>query len=219
MLSFSNIKDYLHFYCAPCLLGCKCANLFCAPLGMCLGIFQQNEANIQKNEFAIKGRNLCVDLLYVLNGKAYMIVYSKEEIEKLFNDEEVQEALCFFGHNFTHECIYHDTCNTTQKNSCIMKNIFEKLKTFAISSNSVTSRLESEQSLDSHVIKENNPFPHEIGLILGYPPQDVIQYYINNGKRYLFSGYWKVYTNPDWASSQFRKYDEARAYCMAHRVI
>ena len=33
-------------------------------------------------------------------------------------------------------------------------------------------------------------FPHEIGLLLGYPPVDVAGFMENNGERFLYSGYW-----------------------------
>ena len=36
-------------------------------------------------------------------------------------------------------------------------------------------------------------FPHEIGLLLGYPPEDVSGFIENGGKNFLCSGYWKVY--------------------------
>ena len=202
MLSFSNIKDYLHFYCAPCLLGFKCANLFCAPCYLCEELLEQ-QAGLASAEFKINDRILCLEILYVLKGKACVIVYSKEEIEKLLRIEEVQDALLFFGHKSN----FNTKCKFECKNNCNVRNIFEKLKDFALSNPS------------SQKTKERVSFPHEIGLLLGYPPQDVVQYYINSGKRYLFSGYWKVYTNPEWATSQFKKYDEARAYCVRNRVI
>ena len=36
-------------------------------------------------------------------------------------------------------------------------------------------------------------FPHELGLILGYPMEDVLGYIENDGKNSLYTGYWKVY--------------------------
>ena len=38
-------------------------------------------------------------------------------------------------------------------------------------------------------------FPHEMGLLLGYPVEDVVGFVENNGKNFLYSGYWKVYEN------------------------
>lgn len=38
-------------------------------------------------------------------------------------------------------------------------------------------------------------FPHELGLILGYPLCDVIGFIKNNGQNCLYCSYWKVYDN------------------------
>jgi len=38
-------------------------------------------------------------------------------------------------------------------------------------------------------------FPHEIGLFLGYPPEDVRGFIENRGQCFVYSGYWKVYAN------------------------
>ena len=53
-------------------------------------------------------------------------------------------------------------------------------------------------------------FPHEMGLILGYPIEDVAGFIENSGKKYLLSGYWKVYSNPVKMESLFRSFDKAK---------
>lgn len=52
-------------------------------------------------------------------------------------------------------------------------------------------------------------FPHEMGIILGYPLEDVNGFMCNGGKNYLYSGYWKVYCRPQAAKKLFREYDIA----------
>ncbi len=51
-----------------------------------------------------------------------------------------------------------------------------------------------------------NGFPHEIGIFLGYPAGDVMEYIRNNGKNYILCGYWKVYHNPEEARRTFELY-------------
>jgi len=51
-------------------------------------------------------------------------------------------------------------------------------------------------------------FPHEIGLLLGYPLSDVKEFIRQKGKNYLCCGCWKVYQNPDTARQRFRLYQE-----------
>lgn len=53
-------------------------------------------------------------------------------------------------------------------------------------------------------------FPHEIGLLFGYPPEDVTGFIENNGKNFLYSGYWKVYGDPERARRTFAGYDRAK---------
>lgn len=49
-------------------------------------------------------------------------------------------------------------------------------------------------------------FPHEIGIFLGYPLEDVEGFIRNKGKRYTCCGCWKSYGNPQIASRQFAAY-------------
>ncbi|MDO5521931.1 MAG: DUF3793 family protein [bacterium] len=74
-----------------------------------------------------------------------------------------------------------------------------------------------------HRIKESEAFPHEIGLLLGYPLEDVIGYIKFQGKDALASGYWKVYGNVVKAKNMFLQYDEARKamlqYVMTHSLL
>lgn len=53
-------------------------------------------------------------------------------------------------------------------------------------------------------------FPHEIGLFLGYPLQDVAGFIENGGKNCKCSGCWKVYGNEGEAIRIFQKYSKCR---------
>lgn len=55
-------------------------------------------------------------------------------------------------------------------------------------------------------------FPHEIGLLLGYPACDVMQYIKMRGSRYLLCGYWKVYSKPEQALQIFNRYTECKEH-------
>lgn len=57
-------------------------------------------------------------------------------------------------------------------------------------------------------------FPHEIGLFLGYPPEDVRGFMEHHGKDCALSGYWKVYGNPSVARVLFARYTAcSEAFC------
>lgn len=59
-------------------------------------------------------------------------------------------------------------------------------------------------------ISGHAPFPHELGVILEYPVEDVESFIVNGGKNCLLTRYWKVYHNKERAEEIFRLYDEAR---------
>lgn len=58
---------------------------------------------------------------------------------------------------------------------------------------------------------EDNGFPHEIGLFLGYPLGDVIGYIENAGRNSKCSGCWKVYCNECEAIKLFAKFDKCKS--------
>ncbi len=49
-------------------------------------------------------------------------------------------------------------------------------------------------------------FPHEVGLFLGYPLEDVIGFISNKGENYYQVGPWKVYSDPETAVKKFEKF-------------
>ncbi len=63
-------------------------------------------------------------------------------------------------------------------------------------------------------IEENEDFPHEIGLFLGYPPEDVCGFIENREEECKCVGCWKVYGDREKAEKTFAKYRKCREiYC------
>lgn len=56
----------------------------------------------------------------------------------------------------------------------------------------------------------NRNFPHEMGLLLGYPTEDVQGFIENEGKNFLYTGYWKVYANLSEKIRVFQSYEDAK---------
>ena len=54
-------------------------------------------------------------------------------------------------------------------------------------------------------------FPHEIGLFLGYPPNEVVEFIKNHGENSKYCGCWKVYGDVESAKRCFARYDQCRA--------
>ncbi len=67
-------------------------------------------------------------------------------------------------------------------------------------------------------LKENSEFPHEIGLFLGYPAEDVRGFIEQKGIGYKYSGLWKVYGDVERARRMFERYSRCTAfYCGASK--
>lgn len=67
--------------------------------------------------------------------------------------------------------------------------------------------------LGEHVSRYYNrehAYPHEMGIFLGYPLEDVRGFFLHEGKDSLLTGYWKVYSDVEQAKRTFRLYDEAK---------
>ena len=63
-------------------------------------------------------------------------------------------------------------------------------------------------------LQAQEDFPHEIGLCLGYPPEDVYGFIHNNACCSKCVGCWKVYGDEEKAKCTFARYKKCTAmYC------
>lgn len=59
-------------------------------------------------------------------------------------------------------------------------------------------------------LRQSEGFPHEIGVFLGYPLEDVIGFCRHKGEGCKLCGYWKVYGDVDHAKRCFAAFDRCR---------
>ena len=64
-------------------------------------------------------------------------------------------------------------------------------------------------------LKKSDGFPHEIGLFLSYPLDDVKSFVEFGSRCCKFSGHWCVFHNEEQARKCFAAYDHSRAVCLA----
>ena len=57
-------------------------------------------------------------------------------------------------------------------------------------------------------MQDNEEFPHEMGILLGYPIEDVKGFVKNKGKNSLYTGYWKVYDKVEEKEKLFEKFKQ-----------
>ncbi|BDR80354.1 hypothetical protein N072000002_06100 [Clostridium tetani] len=67
-----------------------------------------------------------------------------------------------------------------------------------------------EGYLDMLKIRYESECPHELGVFLGIPLEDIEGFIDNSTENYLLTGYWKVYKNVEEAKKTFEEYDKAR---------
>lgn len=67
------------------------------------------------------------------------------------------------------------------------------------------------QRYQSHMEKRAG-FPHELGVFLGYPMEDVEGFIENDGENFLCLGYWKVYQNQQAKLELFQKFERAKEW-------
>lgn len=61
-------------------------------------------------------------------------------------------------------------------------------------------------------LEERTEFPHEIGLFLGYPLDDVKGFQKYKGSECKMCGYWKVYGDVETARHTFAQFDRCRTF-------
>lgn len=85
-----------------------------------------------------------------------------------------------------------------------------RLNTFDLEETLVYLKNRLDSYRQKKVMGLGSDFPHEIGLILGYPAADVEEYIRNNGENYILCGYWKVYRNAEEAVQIFDSFSRIR---------
>lgn len=68
-----------------------------------------------------------------------------------------------------------------------------------------------------HKLKESlqaGVFPHEIGVFLDYPLEDVKGFIENKGKNWKYCGCWKVYKDPQYCKKLFASYEACKKECL-----
>lgn len=120
--------------------------------------------------------------LCVWERRAQILVYRKAWLAQLCFERPVIQVLQSFGYE------------TNKGFDAILRGLKQRMAAFAQRQNECYKDI----------------FPHEIGLFLGYPVEDVVQYVKNGGRDCLFCGYWKVYSNPDRARQVFHQYTECK---------
>lgn len=89
----------------------------------------------------------------------------------------------------------------------------DNVKKFLAQNGYITNDIEECIQLLSKKLNIQNEFPHEIGVFLGYPINDIKAFIKNKGSNYKCIGCWKVYTNEIKAKKIFKQYKRCTEMC------
>jgi hypothetical protein len=64
-----------------------------------------------------------------------------------------------------------------------------------------------------HRLSGEQAFPHEVGIFLGYPLEDVKAFEVMSGRACRYSGFWKVYGDVGTAQKQMEVYKSCCTQC------
>lgn len=84
------------------------------------------------------------------------------------------------------------------------------LKSYGYETDSLRAALRLLGDRLSLYYNQSQEFPHETGIFLGYPLEDVKGFIEHGGEGCRLIGYWKVYSNVERAREMFRRFDEAK---------
>ena len=62
-------------------------------------------------------------------------------------------------------------------------------------------------------VQKNTDFPHEVGVVLGYPVEDVIEFENHQGHDCKYCGYWKCYSDVEKAKYCKWRYKNCSCIC------
>ena len=88
--------------------------------------------------------------------------------------------------------------------------VMQALKKFGYMDLSIIGVIQEFQKKYEAYMNQRTDFPHEIGVLLGYPTEDVQGFIKNKGKKFLYTGYWKVYKDVDDKKLLFDAYESAK---------
>ncbi|MCR5706023.1 MAG: DUF3793 family protein [Acholeplasmatales bacterium] len=140
-----------------------------------------------------------------------LISFDTNEISDI--EEEIKELNSLYGPKICFKILQH------RQNKVLVlvykKNVMEKTlllkknKDFLESLGYDVKDAESMIGCLKDRLNQNNDFPHEIGVFLGYDLNDTIEF-LHGNKNCLYVGYWKVYSDLDEKMALFNRYNKCR---------
>ena len=143
------------------------------------------------------------------------------KISNLFiiDNSSIQDALYAFK---KYKLSYYFLLRTAKKTTFLLydrdglenylrdESVSELLGQMGYGSNGLMDSLRLFRTRYRQYASENKGFPHELGLFLGYPPEDIEGFKRYKGRNFKCCGYWKVYGNAESAQKKLDEYTLSR---------
>lgn len=164
---------------------------------------------IQQNRLEMQLAAQCAPLLTGIKISNLFIVdiQEKEEVIKLFEKTAISYAVIYESEAKLTFLLYLEEKLLDYMNQ---KPVRDLMRILGHSDSRLASILVEVKKRYTAYMERREQFPHELGLLLGYPAEDVAGFIQNNGKNFLYTGYWKVYGDVKRALNLFEQYNKAK---------
>ncbi len=178
---------------------------------LCIPTLLKNKASslLHLNKLKIKKMELFLQLIdekirrfesrsYILYENPTMVIlliYNEELLQKILYCKQNESFLTSFGY---------------EMKSLSIDSVFMRIKERYSLYKDNQTEYNSKMNTAGKTV-----FPHEIGIILGYPRWDVEDFIRHQGRNYILCGYWKVYHEREYAMRIFDNYKKMRDYTLA----
>lgn len=151
----------------------------------------------------------CAPMIAGLKASNLLIIASENEADarKILNGTKISCARLARMDKKTTMLIYHEQW---VKEYLASREVSDLLRVLGYEGKGFYEVLHSVRKKYRSYMKKEGEFPHEQGLLLGYPAEDVKGYMDNKGRNYLCTGYWQVYADPAAKLNLFQKFELAR---------
>ncbi len=183
-------EDLIVRHCAPTLAGLKTGNMFTATFAS----KAQLDSEVQQLNQILADKGLRVTVLRIA-------CHASQSKSRSKNSSEYSGNHCGKGCIRALIYIYRPGRLQSDLDAEEAKDILLRFGYEESSLDGCISRLADR-------IYECDGFPHEVGLFLGYPPEDVKGFIELGGRNSKASGYWKVYGDVDRAQKQFERFSK-----------
>ena len=179
-------EDQVVRHCAPTLAGLKTGNIFNASYTS----DEELNASLAALNETLEDRGLRVVCLRAGGGRALIYVYRPQQLQRDLNRTEARSLLQGFGYVLKNPESCTDPDSLVNTDLCI--------------------------AYLAQRICLTDTFPHEIGLFLGYPPEDVEGFICHKGMNCKICGYWKVYGDAEAARKRFDQFTKCTGVYLKH---